>query len=75
MNFSFLFKKNHFFKFFLWLLISLITFQTVDAQNMDRIEKARMKDILSSVKKQVKDSYYDQSFHGIDIEARFKIPV
>jgi C-terminal processing protease CtpA/Prc len=40
---------------------------------MDRIERSRMKDILRVVKNNVKKSYYDPEFKGIDIEARFKL--
>jgi carboxyl-terminal processing protease len=41
-------------------------------QTFDRIEKARMKDILKIVKSEVRDKYYDTNYHGIDLEARFK---
>jgi C-terminal processing protease CtpA/Prc len=46
-------------------------FQTISAQSFDRIEKSRMKDILTNIKNEVKKNYYDPNFHGIDIEARF----
>jgi carboxyl-terminal processing protease len=42
------------------------------AQSFDRIAKAQAKDILKAVKSTIKDDYYDTSFHGIDLEARFK---
>jgi carboxyl-terminal processing protease len=41
-------------------------------QKMDRIERERLKSILNIVKNEVKDHYYDPSFHGIDLDARFK---
>lgn len=42
-----------------------------EAQKMDRIERARMKAMLKNIKGAIKDRYYDQNFHGIDIESRF----
>lgn len=43
------------------------------AQGYDRIEKGRMSSILSIVKSEVKKNYYDPTFHGIDLDARFKL--
>src|SRR5215207_7725864 len=43
-----------------------------DAQEFDRLERGRMKDILKIVKIEVKKNYYDINFHGIDFEARFQ---
>ena len=45
--------------------------QIVPAQKMDRIEKDRMKSMLSGIKNAIKKDYYDPEFHGIDLEARF----
>ncbi len=42
------------------------------SQSFDRIERARMKDMLKIVKAEVKNKYYDPNYHGIDLEARFK---
>lgn len=42
------------------------------AQGFDRIEKERMKAILGIVKSEVKKNYYDPTYHGIDLDARFK---
>lgn len=42
------------------------------AQNFDRVERGRMKDMLSTVKDTVKKNYYDPTFRGIDLDARFK---
>lgn len=38
----------------------------------DSIERGRMKDILKTVKNSIKKNYYDQTFRGIDIDARFE---
>lgn len=54
-------------------LLCLLLLATVSlSQTFDRIEKARMKDMLKMVKAEVKDKYYDTNYHGIDLEARFK---
>lgn len=42
------------------------------AQSYDRIERSRMSAILDTVKDTVKKNYYDQTFRGIDLDARFK---
>ncbi|MCY7377068.1 MAG: hypothetical protein LH472_14000 [Pyrinomonadaceae bacterium] len=42
------------------------------AQTLDRIDRGRAKDMLNNVKKEIKSNYYDPSFHGIDLDARFK---
>ena len=55
----------------LLVCFSLVTVGS--AQSFDRIEKGRMKDMLKIVHSEVKDKYYDPTYHGIDIEARFKL--
>lgn len=55
---------------FLTLLIFAMP-SVVSAQNMDKIERDRMKDMLKNIKNEVKKNYYDPNFHGIDLEARF----
>lgn len=56
----------------LLLFCFLIVPQISTAQTFDRLERGRMKDILSIVKSEVRKNYYDPDFHGIDFEARFK---
>lgn len=53
--------------------VSVISVQTFNAQSLDRIQRGRAKDMLNSVKKELKDKYYDPTFRGIDLDARFKI--
>ncbi len=53
-------------------LAAVLMVPTLHAQNMDSIEKGRMKAILKIVKSEIKKNYYDPEFHGIDLEARFK---
>ena len=50
----------------------LLTFQSVNAQKMDRIEKDRMKNILKNIKNTIEKNYYDQNFSGMDLDSRFK---
>lgn len=42
------------------------------SQSYDSIERGRMKDILKNVKNSIKKNYYDQTFRGIDLDARFE---
>lgn len=73
--------KNQFFhtSFFRLLrvaVIFVITFfaaQTFNAQKLDSVDRGRVRDMLGAVKGELKDKYYDPTFHGIDIDARFKI--
>ncbi len=53
-------------------LVALVFAMDAFGQNLDSIEKGRMKSILSIVKSEIKKNYYDPSFRGIDIEARFR---
>ncbi len=55
------------------LLFVCSTVTPVPAQGkMDRIERDRMKNMLKNIKDAVKKDYYDETFRGIDIDARFK---
>jgi len=54
------------------LLLALSLTFVANAQNMDGIERARMKAMLKMIKDDIKKSYYDASFHGIDLEEKFK---
>ncbi len=68
-------KKLHFTRFtYLVALLGsmLLLVEFGNAQSFDRIEKGRMKDILGVIKSEVRKNYYDTSFHGIDLDARFK---
>jgi len=42
------------------------------SQSIDRIELGRAKDMLKNIKNEIKNGYYDPSFHGMDLDARFK---
>ena len=43
------------------------------AQQANKLEIAHWRDVLRSVERELKQNYYDPTFHGIDIEARFKL--
>src|SRR6266446_10820214 len=55
---------------FCWL--SLNALQTAQAQAFDSIERQRTLDMLKVMKDDLKKNYYDQSFRGLDVDARFK---
>lgn len=54
------------------ILLSTFTVTLTAQQKMDSVERARMKAMLKGIKGAVKNDYYDEGYHGIDIEARFK---
>lgn len=59
------------------LLLTLVllstTVVTSSAQKAGKLEIEHWRDVLRSVKRELKQTYYDPTFHGIDIEARFNI--
>ncbi|MEJ7623646.1 MAG: S41 family peptidase [Pyrinomonadaceae bacterium] len=59
-------------KVFITLFLLCSTGIIASAQSYDRVERDRMKDMLGIVKDTVKKNYYDPTFRGIDLEARFK---
>ena len=58
----------------LLLLLIALAVETPDiaAQKPGRIEIGEWRDVLRMVKTELKDNYYDPTFHGVDIDARFK---
>ena len=44
----------------------------VEAQSFSGQDRDRVRRMLDVVKDEIKNNYYDPSFHGIDLEARFK---
>src|SRR5688572_27711781 len=48
-------------------------FQSALAQKLDSIERQRSVDMLKTVKDSLKSNYYDPNFHGMDLDARFKV--
>lgn len=49
-------------------------FQSASAQKLDSIERQRSLDMLKTIKDDLKNNYYDQTFRGLDLDARFKAP-
>jgi C-terminal processing protease CtpA/Prc len=45
---------------------------TARAQSIDPLERARANDMLKVLKDDIKKNYYDASYHGMDVDARFK---
>jgi carboxyl-terminal processing protease len=43
------------------------------AQKTNKLAIEYWREVLRSVKRELKQNYYDPTFHGIDIEARFKV--
>ncbi len=66
------FIQNFLLCFFLAItFLSLVT--EVNSQSLTSLEKGRAKDMLNAVKNEVKNNYYDKTFHGIDLDKSFKI--
>lgn len=53
----------------------LLSFTTVKpaTQKASKLEIEQWRDVLRNVKRELKENYYDPTFHGIDVEARFKL--
>ena len=59
-------------RFVVAVFAALLLVPSASSQVFDRIERARMKEMLNNIKNSVKKNYYDASYHGIDLDARFK---
>jgi len=57
------------------VIFALILFgiSTTFAQSLSRIERGQAKDMLNAVRNEIKNKYYDPTFRGLDLEARFRI--
>jgi C-terminal processing protease CtpA/Prc len=60
----------HALTFFL-LMITMGALYVAQAQTIS-LERERGRIILSTIKKDIKDNYYDPTFRGVDLDARFK---
>lgn len=54
-------------------VITLFAANISNSQTLDRLERGRAKDMLKAVKNEIKEQYYDPTFRGIDLDARFKL--
>lgn len=57
----------------LTLALLSTTVVTSSAQKANKLEIEHWRDVLRSVKRELKKNYYDPTFHGIDIDARFAV--
>lgn len=61
----------------LFLLLTLVVLgvssDTASAQTTNKLEIEHWRDVLRTVKRELKQNYYDPTFHGLDIEARFQV--
>src|SRR4028118_2284198 len=55
------------------LLLVGLTPQPLSAQAFDRIERERAQTMLGAIKGELKKNYYDPTFRGMDVDARFKV--
>ncbi len=54
----------------IFIFLSLITVTT--AQTVENKDRDRAQEMLNRIKDELKKNYYDPSFRGMDVEARFK---
>ncbi|HEV7904272.1 MAG TPA: S41 family peptidase [Pyrinomonadaceae bacterium] len=54
------------------LFVSLVP-RPLGAQQLDSFERGRAQRMLGVLKDELKKNYYDPNFHGMDVEARFKL--
>lgn len=66
-------KQNAALILLLTLVLFSITVPTSSAQKANTLEIEHWREVLRSVKRELKENYYDPTFRGIDIEARFKV--
>jgi C-terminal processing protease CtpA/Prc len=59
--------------FFLVLITVTLCPESLRAQEFGSIERDRAKVMLNSVKNEIKKNYYDPAYHGVDLDARFKV--
>ena|SRR5687768_7285814 len=57
----------------LTLLVLSMSVVTASGQKANQLEIEHWRDVLRNVKRELKENYYDSTFHGLDIEARFKV--
>ena len=63
---------QHFLRTCLCLLFVIAAVPIAQAQSFSGQDRDRVRGMLDVIKGDIKKNYYDPSFHGIDIEARFK---
>ncbi len=53
------------------LLFTTVAFDSSHAQELKRLDRGRGLGMLKNIKNKIKKDYYDETFNGIDIDARF----
>lgn len=53
-------------------LATVVIVPSAFSQQMDAIERGRIKEMLNNIKNTIKKNYYDPNYHGIDLDARFQ---
>lgn len=59
-------------RFFLTAIVFVLSVTGVQAQAMGPYDRDNARAMLSLVKDDLKSNYYDQAFHGLNVEERFK---
>ena len=54
------------------MVIPLIAVLLTDAQELRNSDRTRGRTMLKVIKKELQNHYYDPTFHGLDLEARFR---
>ena len=65
-------RRTLFFRTGLLFHVVAIAFVAASAQSLSTADRDRGHVILRTLKNEIKKSYYDPAFHGVDLEARFK---
>jgi C-terminal processing protease CtpA/Prc len=67
---------QHFARLYFWTLATTFILWSasapVGAQTLDGFERERGRTQLNTIKNEIKKNYYDPTFHGMDVDARFK---
>ena len=58
---------------FVLLSTTIVTSSAQKAHRANKVEVEHWREVLRSVERELKENYYDPTFNGIDIEARFKV--
>lgn len=66
-------KRNAALLLLLTLVLLTVTAPASSAQKANTLEIAHWREVLRTVKRELKENYYDPTFNGLDIEARFKV--
>lgn len=57
---------------FLFIVLAFGPFKLVNAQSLGPYDRGNAQAMLGMIKDDLKNNYYDQSFHGLNIDERFK---